>query len=123
MVGRGWASSRERTHPRPLRHGPTNHQPPTTRRVNYVVIKAFFEHLDQEVLNDMAQFPIYKDFVGLIAKKKASEVGGTGGRGGEWATEGGTQGGHAVGESGMQAHSMLHASQGYWGRACQLHPF
>lgn len=43
------------------------------KRVNYVVIKAFFEHTDQDVLNDMAQYPIFKDFVNLIATKKASE--------------------------------------------------
>ncbi|GLC75104.1 hypothetical protein PLESTF_001594300 [Pleodorina starrii] len=42
-------------------------------QVNYVVIKAFFEKADQQVLNDMAQYPIFKDFVMLIAKKRTAE--------------------------------------------------
>lgn len=40
-----------------------------------MVVKAFFERADQDLLLDMAHFPIFKDFVGLMGKKKTSEVG------------------------------------------------
>ncbi len=44
-----------------------------------MVVKAFFERADQDLLLDMAHFPIFKDFVGLMGKKKTSEVGRGGG--------------------------------------------
>lgn len=37
----------------------------------YTVIKAFLEHTPQEVLDDMAQDPVFQDFVMLIADKEA----------------------------------------------------
>ncbi|EFJ44379.1 hypothetical protein VOLCADRAFT_118752 [Volvox carteri f. nagariensis] len=43
------------------------------KQVNYVVVKAFFEKADQQVLNDMALYPIFKDFVMLISKKRTAE--------------------------------------------------
>ncbi|KAG2441727.1 hypothetical protein HXX76_003342 [Chlamydomonas incerta] len=43
------------------------------KAVNYVVVKAFFEKADQQVLNDMAQYPIFKDFASLIANKRTAE--------------------------------------------------
>ncbi|KAG2492902.1 hypothetical protein HYH03_008816 [Edaphochlamys debaryana] len=43
------------------------------KQVNYVVVKAFFEKADQQVLNDMAQYPIFKDFVCLISNKRTAE--------------------------------------------------
>ncbi|GIL93087.1 hypothetical protein Vretifemale_20513, partial [Volvox reticuliferus] len=37
------------------------------KKVSYRVVKTFFEESDQRLLNDMAQFPIFAEFVGLLA--------------------------------------------------------
>lgn len=43
-------------------------------QLSYRVIKIFFEHADESLLNDMAQFPIYADFVGLVADRQTEQV-------------------------------------------------
>ncbi|GIL50318.1 hypothetical protein Vafri_6445 [Volvox africanus] len=37
------------------------------KKVSYRVVKTFFEESDQRLLNDMAQFPIFAEFVSLVA--------------------------------------------------------
>ncbi|KAG2451760.1 hypothetical protein HYH02_003539 [Chlamydomonas schloesseri] len=44
------------------------------KRVSYRVIKIFFEHADESLLNDMAQFPIFADFVGLVADRQTEQA-------------------------------------------------
>jgi hypothetical protein len=43
--------------------------------VNYRIVKAFFEELDRCMLRDMAQFPVFADFVRLLANKDVTKVG------------------------------------------------
>ncbi|KAG2441795.1 hypothetical protein HXX76_003407 [Chlamydomonas incerta] len=44
------------------------------KRVSYRVIKIFFENADESLLNDMAQFPIFADFVGLVADRQTEQA-------------------------------------------------
>ncbi|GIM13695.1 hypothetical protein Vretimale_16772, partial [Volvox reticuliferus] len=44
------------------------------KKVSYRVVKTFFEESDQRLLNDMAQFPIFAEFVGLVANLQTAKA-------------------------------------------------
>ncbi|GIL50319.1 hypothetical protein Vafri_6446 [Volvox africanus] len=44
------------------------------KKVSYRVVKTFFEESDQRLLNDMAQFPIFAEFVSLVANLQTAKA-------------------------------------------------
>ncbi|GLC45472.1 hypothetical protein PLESTB_000317700 [Pleodorina starrii] len=44
------------------------------KKVSYRIVKTFFEESDQRLLNDMAQFPIFAEFVGLVANLQTAKA-------------------------------------------------